>query len=68
MYHTDYIIEHFEELVYKHGGRYIAVVDEEIIAIGDHPKDVENEALKKYPDRIPSVMKVPTEDDIVCLL
>jgi hypothetical protein len=55
-------------LVKEHGGCYIAVVDEEIVAIGDNPKDVENEALKRYPDKIPSVMKVPTEDDIVCLL
>jgi len=43
-------------------------VGEKIVAVGDNPKDVESEALKHYPDKIPSVMKVPTEDDIVCLL
>ena len=68
MVYTDYITEHFEELVTKHGGRYIAVVDEEIVAIGDHPKSVENDALRLYPTRTPSVMRVSTEDDIVCLL
>jgi hypothetical protein len=68
MPYTDYITEHFEELVIKHGGRYIAVVNEEVVAVGDSPRDVENEAMKRHPGKIPSVMKVPTEDDIVCLL
>ena len=68
MIQSDWITEHFEELVKEHGGCYIAVVDKEIVARGDNPKDVENEALRRYPDKIPSVMKVPTEDDIVCLL
>ncbi len=68
MIYSDWITEHFEELVKKYSGRYIAVVGKKIVAIGDNPKYVENEALKHYPDEIPSVMKVPTEDDIVCLL
>ena len=68
MVHSDWITEHFEELVKKYGGRYIAVVDEKVVAVGENPKDVENEVLKQFPNKTPSVMKVPTEDDIVCLL
>jgi BRCT domain type II-containing protein len=64
----DWIIDNFEELVKKYGGRYIAVISNRVVAVGDHPKPVEDSALRKYPDKIPSVMKIPTEDEIVCLL
>ncbi len=68
MAYSDWITEHFEQLVVEHGGRYIAVVGEEVVAVGNHPREVEAIALERYPGQIPSVMRVPTEDDIVCLL
>jgi len=36
--------------------------------MGGNPKDVEDEALAKYPGRKPSVLRVPREEDIVCLI
>lgn len=63
-----WIAEHFEELVDKYGGLYIAVVDDHVVASGNDPKEVEDESLSKYPDVIPSVMKVPKEEEIICLL
>jgi hypothetical protein len=55
-----WIAEHFEELVDEYGGLYIAVVDD--------PKEVEDESVLKHPGVIPSVLKVPKEEEIVCLL
>ncbi len=65
---NNWIAEHFEELVDKYAGLYIAVVDDHVVAFGTDPKDVEDESLSKYPDVIPSVLKVPKEEEMVCLL
>ncbi len=63
-----WIAEHFEELVEKYGGLYIAVVDGHVVSSGNDPKEVEDESLLKHPDAIPSVLKIPKEEEIVCLL
>lgn len=63
-----WIAEHFEELVDNYGGLYIAVVDDGVVASGTDPKEVEDQVLLKHPDSVPSVLKVPKEEEIVCLL
>ncbi len=63
-----WIAEHFEELVDEYGGLYIAVVDDHVVASGTDPKEVEDESILKHPGVIPSVLKVPKEEEIVCLL
>lgn len=64
----EWISEHFEELVNKYGGRYIAVMGQKIVAIGDSPKEVDDTARKKEPGKIPSVMHVPREEALTCIL
>lgn len=39
---SQWIVEHFEELVDTYGGLYIAVVNTKVAAIGDDPKNVED--------------------------
>lgn len=46
----------------KYIGRWIALVEAEIVSIGDSGKDVFREAKKKYPDREPFIMKVPRNE------
>lgn len=46
----------------KYIGRWIALVEAEIVSIGDSGKDVFREAKKKYPDREPFIMKVPQNE------
>ncbi len=43
-------------------GKWIALVDSEIVSIGDNGKSVFLEARKKYPDREPFIMKVPRNE------
>ena len=50
---SKWIVEHFEELVNRYGGLYIAVVNGEIISVGDDPKEVEDKAKSKYPTKNP---------------
>lgn len=41
-------------------GKWIAIVDEKIVSTGDVGKEVFKEAKQKYPERIPLIMKVPS--------
>jgi hypothetical protein len=63
-----WIVEHFSELVTKYPGRAIAVVNEQLVAVGDNEVEVESIAKQKYPNKIPSVLTVPREEDMACLL
>ena len=65
---TSGLLNTFKELVDTYGGSYIAVVDGTVVVVGDDPKDVEDEALRKHPGKKPSVLRVPREEDIICLL
>ena len=63
-----WIEKHFEELVEKYAGKYVAVSNQELVAIGDNPKEVEDKARGKYPHIIPSVLLVPTPETFDSLL
>jgi hypothetical protein len=63
-----WIVEHFSELVTKYAGKYIAVVNETLVAVGDSGKEVEDKARAMAPEKIPSVLRVPREEDMACLL
>jgi hypothetical protein len=63
-----WIVNHFSELVTKYAGKYVAVVNETLAAVGDSGKEVEDKARKIEPKKMPSVLKVPREEDMACLL
>lgn len=63
-----WIVEHFSELVTKYAGKYVAVVNEALVAVGESRREVEDKAREVEPAKIPSVLRVPREEDMVCLL
>ena len=63
-----WIVEHFSELVTKYASKYVAVVNETLVAVGDSGKEVEDKARAVAPETIPSVLRVPREEDMVSLL
>lgn len=63
-----WIVEHFSELVTKYAGKYVAVVNETLVAVGHSRKEVEDKARAIAPGKIPSVLRVPREEHMVCLL
>jgi len=63
-----WIHEHFEELVEKYAGKYVAVANEELVAVGETAGEVDSKARKKYAGIIPSVLLVPREEDFICAL
>ena len=62
-----WIVEHFSELVTKYAGKYVAVVNETLVAVGKFRREVEAKAHAFEPQKIPSVLRVPREEDMVCL-
>jgi len=63
-----WIVEHFSELVTKYAGKYVAVVNEQLVAVGETRMEVEKKAREIESKKIPSVLRVPREEDMACLL
>ena len=63
-----WIVEHFSELVTNYAGKYIAVVNEELVAVGESGSEVEAKAREIEPSKVPSVLRIPREEDMACLL
>ena len=63
-----WVVDHFSELVTKYAGKFVAVVNETLVAVGDTRRDVETKAREVEPNKIPSVLRVPREEDMVRLL
>jgi hypothetical protein len=65
----EWITENFESLVSEYGGKYIGVVNEEVIGAALTPKAVLEQARKKgRKEEDVSLLKVPTEEELVCVL
>lgn len=45
--------------------RWVAVVEERIVAEGDTAREVFEKAKKQFPNKIPFIMKVPADDIMV---
>jgi hypothetical protein len=49
----------------EYAGKWVAIVDEEVVASGDNAKVVQEAALRKYPDRLPLLAKIPKDEILV---
>lgn len=65
---NEWIRTHFEELVNRYAGRYIAVVNGKLVAVGNSGLGIEKRARQKYPKYQPSILKVPRQEDFNCVL
>lgn len=50
----------------KYKNKYIAIIDEKIVAFGENAKVVWKKAKEKYPNKEPLMAKIP-EDEILIL-
>lgn len=66
--YDNWLAEHFEDLVIEYPRKSIAVVNDQIVAVGESEKEVDCLARNKYPHATPFVFTVPSEEDLVCLL
>jgi hypothetical protein len=63
-----WIVEHFSELVTKYAGKYVAVVNETLVAGGDSGKEVETKAREVESRKIRSMPRVRQKMDTVCVV
>ncbi len=49
----------------KYEGKYIAIIGNKVVASGTNAKHVISEAKKKYPDKKPTLAKVPKEETMI---
>jgi hypothetical protein len=65
----EWITQNFESLVSKYGGKYIGVVDEQIISVAFSPREIlENAKKLGRKEEEVSLLKVPTEEELLCVL
>lgn len=65
----EWITKNFESLVSKYGGKYIGVVDEEVISVALTPKEALEKAKRAGKDEEEvSLLKVPREEELICVL
>lgn len=63
-----WITQHFEELVTAYGGKYIGVAKRQVIAVGEGADEVAELAKDKVKPRQLHIVKIPTVQEMTCLL
>ena len=63
-----WITENFEQLVADYGGKYIAVVGEKVTAVALTPNQAMEVAMRVAKEKEISLLKVPREEELVCIL
>lgn len=64
----EFLLEHSQELSKKYAGKYIAVVDNKMIAVGNSNLEVFKKAKEIYPKKMVSISYIPRKDELVTLL
>ncbi len=66
---SKWITENFEYIVSEYGGKYIGVINDMVISAALTPREVLDNAKKlgKNEEDV-SLLKVPTQDEILCVL
>lgn len=49
----------------EYSGKWVAIIDEEVVANGDNAKIVLEKAVKKYPERMPLLAKIPKQEILI---
>lgn len=64
----DWLKSHFEEIVDRYARRVIAILDQDIVEVGDSIRDVQQKVAAHHPARVPLVFEVPSREEFTCLL
>lgn len=49
----------------EYEGKYIAIVEDQVVASGDNAKKVLEEAKRKFPHKTPALAKIPKEETLI---
>ena len=51
----------------RYEGKYVAILGKKVVASGISAKDVWDEVIKKYPNQIPTIAKLPKKEVMVMI-
>jgi len=63
-----FYVTNAEAINKKYSGKHIAIVDNKVVASGNDPKKVWEEAKKKHPKKKPVLAFVPKEETLVLII
>ena len=63
-----FYVRNADEINRKYRGKHIAIVDDKVVASGDDPREVWEEAKKKHPKKTPVLAFVPKEETLVLII
>ena len=63
-----WITEHFQELGEHYGGKYVGIANRQVIAVGDGADEVAVKAATLVEHKHLHIVKVPTAQEMSCLL
>lgn len=66
--HDDWLASHLDELIDKYPGKIVAILNGEIVGVGDNYKEVYQPFLSSDLKWMPLVVRVPHSDDVQHLL
>ena len=49
----------------EYAGKYVAIVEDRVVASGENAKEVMEEAKRKCPDQTPLLAKIPREETLI---
>ena len=61
-------LSHMDELMEKYPGKYLALIDDEIVSSGGSEFEAYRKAKEKNPDKNILLIYIPTEEETVTLL
>lgn len=61
--HDQWLTEHFDELIDQYPGKIVAILDGEVVAVGDSYKEVYAPFQNQGRDWMPLALRVPHPDD-----
>lgn len=64
----EFFLKHSQEWSQKYPGKHIAILNNNIVSIGESELEVFKEAKRKYPQGEISIAYLPTDEEMITLL
>jgi hypothetical protein len=59
---------HLEDIVERYAHKVIAILDQQIVGVGNSIVELQWTVAAQYPQRVPLIFEVPTREEFECLL
>ena len=64
----EYLLKHSQEFSEKYPGKYLAIVDDNVVAVSNSGHDAFEKAKKTCPEKEVYITYMPTDEETVTLL